>query len=1083
MCPYITLINYFCFRFLAIVECQFGGVPRYIRYCTLYRDQRNSQSRDARQYDLMKSLRDITIRVNLFYVNMFDYTPRQRTLILIAVMRAAHDLGRHFAANNVRPQHDQDAETAIAAAGDPADPNTFCHSMDGMAGIWDRVAMGRIPIGNYPYTWENAHQHRADEEAIVNNVYGNFQLPVPDFPYPSSLSLDPSGWAYLVQTPSDEDVLGFPQPSPRLQRLMPPRSRSSDRRRSGEESTDTEAANLTRAKLRLGETPPQSRPIGPKLIAMAGYVPASPAAVMPAGVRPPRRVTSTVTSASASEGAGARPPRRATSTVTSASASESAEDPPVAPSSRARTAESSAAAGSVVYDRTRDIDRHRQRQAELDNLRPSYQRPQYYTMMVQSSGNKRQKVGDGGDGDGPEEPKRPKTPDRDTGAAIPGPAGEPTVKSEVVVPTHSSLYYVQQGMDIRPIMARGPIPAGAEDDYIPERTPAGCLSERKQRAKRYEGDPAKLLKEQKFNEHDLYVMRHIAPDEYGEELNEFAHVREATPSASATGLTASLQHRQTCYNASAHVLCRVYTTIVYHARYPDRPIPPPVIPDVLQDAPPWPRATVLPQRPNVTGDEQADSAASWRFLCILTQYRRDSKAQEFDWGRRDRHHSRLMLFVLYGITPLFPEHLQFTLEEVLNATDWYVFAQIECHDPVTRNKTVRGNLGGSLEVPAFHLRHLEEWYEAEAIVFRMQIYVHQSLDLVPNTRVYAELHPGRLHKYVRQLYPDRRNYVFMNSFTSQRFETPYKFIDLAGIQFASGQPHVDYPAEGENEDLEVNDDDEEVDTPNSADEDTRGGQFDDPDDEPPTGGSAGAVALTVAHSSPDEGDDTPHSYAEDIDVVHSEAVVHTDLADDDDLFSPESQYEDEDKTDTQYPVAEDEETLDSTTNTNELLRSPALQTDVTSGNFAISYRGDDQCSEAIHEDTESPPDSPESQYGEIGEDYSIPHTITARDDRSTSATPYLPSRTTTTLPPFEGFDVTASPAIIEPPTRVAPDALAEFSLTDLQREITRRDQMQGRTQPATTVVGRGIINLARGLPPGRGSPTRPAPEPTSPGNR
>ena len=578
-------------------------------------------------------------------------------------------------------------------------------------------------------------------------------------------------------------------------------------------------------------------------------------------------------------------------------------------------------------------------------------------------------------------------------------------------------------------------------------------------------------------------MRHIAPDEYGEELNEFAHVREATPSASATGLTVSLQHRQTCYNASAHVLCRVYTAIVYHARYPDRPVPPPVIPDVLQDAPPWPRATVLPRRPNVTGDELAHNAASWRFLCILTQYRRDSKAQEFDWGRR-------------GPPPL----TSYAVRSIRHYTSIsqpsaiYVAGSAKRHRlvrlrtnrvsrPRDPGKTVRGNLGGSLEVPAFHLHHLEQRYEAEAIVFRMQIYVHQSLDLVPNTRVYAELHPGRLHKFDRQLYLDPRRYVFMNSFTSQRFETPYEFIDLAGIRFASGQPRVDYPAEGESEDLEVDNDDEEVDTPNSADEDTRGGQFDDPDDEPPTGGSAGAVALTVAQASPDEGDDTPHSYSEDIDIVHSEAVIRTDLADDNDLLSPESRYEDEDQTDMQNPVAEDEETLDSTTNTSELLRTPSLQTDVTSGDFAISYRGDDQCSEAIHEDTESPLNSPESQYGEIGEDYSIPHTITARDDRSTSVTPYLPSSTTTTLPPFEGFDVTASPAIIEPPTRVAPDALAEFSLTDLQREITRRDEMQGRTQPATTVVGRGIINLARGHPPGRGSPTRPAPEPTASGNR
>ena len=304
--------------------------------------------------------------------------------------------------------------------------------------------MGRTPIGNYPYMRENAHQHCADEETIVNNIYGNFQLPVPDFLYPSSLSLDPSGWAYLVHTPSDEDVLGFPQPSPRLQRLMPARSRSSDRRRSGEESTDTETANLARAQLRLGETPPQPRPIGPKLIAMAGYTPASPAAVMPAGARRPRRATSTITSAPASDSAGARPPRHATSTVTSASASasEGGGVPHVATSSRASTAGCSAAAGSVIYDRTRDFDTtsSRQRQADLDRLRPSYQQPQYYSSMLQgSAGNKRQKVGDGGDGDGPEEPKRPKTPDRNTGAAIPGPAGEPTVRSEVVVPTHSAL--------------------------------------------------------------------------------------------------------------------------------------------------------------------------------------------------------------------------------------------------------------------------------------------------------------------------------------------------------------------------------------------------------------------------------------------------------------------------------------------------------------------------------------------------------------------------------------------------------------------------------------------------------------------
>ena len=187
----------------------------------------------------------------------------------------------------------------------------------------------------------------------------------------------------------------------------------------------------------------------------------------------------------------------------------------------------------------------------------------------------------------------------------------------------------------------------------------------------------------------------------------------------------------------------------------------------------------------------------------------------------------------------------------------------------------------------------------------------------------------------------------------------------------------------------------------------------------------------------------------------------------------------------QGPVVEDDETLDLNTNTNELLRTPSLQTDVTSGDFAISYREDTDYSEAIHEDTEeeeSLHDSPESQYGELGEDYSVPHTITTRDNRSTSVTPYLPSRTTTTLPPFEGFDVTASPAIVEPPTRVAPDALSGFSLTNLRREIIRRDEIQSRTQPTATVVGCGVLSLGRGHPPGRGLPMCPVPEPTASGN-
>ena len=206
--------------------------------------------------------------------------------------------------------------------------------------------MGNIPIRNYPYTRQSAHQHRVDEDTIVNNIYGNVQLPVPDFPYPSSLEF--FGAAYLLPTPLDEVLLGFPCPSMRLQQLMPPSS--SDRRRSGEESTDTETANLTRTQLRLGETPPQPHSIGSKLIAMA------------------------------------------------------VETQRVATSSRASAAECSTAASSVIYDRTQDSDTisSQQRQTDLDRLRPSMQRPQYYSSMVQgATRNKRQKLGDG-DGDVPE---------------------------------------------------------------------------------------------------------------------------------------------------------------------------------------------------------------------------------------------------------------------------------------------------------------------------------------------------------------------------------------------------------------------------------------------------------------------------------------------------------------------------------------------------------------------------------------------------------------------------------------------------------------------------------------------------------
>ena len=194
---------------MAIIECQFGGVPRYIRYCTLYRDQRNAQSCDARQYDLRKLPHDITIRVNLFYVNVFERTPRQRMLIVIAVMRAASDLGRHFAASNVQPQYDQGAQTAIAVVGDPTDPNYLLpiHGPDGRY-------MG--PGSDGPYSLSVITLIRGktlintvpDEETIVNNIYSNFQLPIPDFPYPSSLDL--CGSAYLVQTPVGRGLIRFP---------------------------------------------------------------------------------------------------------------------------------------------------------------------------------------------------------------------------------------------------------------------------------------------------------------------------------------------------------------------------------------------------------------------------------------------------------------------------------------------------------------------------------------------------------------------------------------------------------------------------------------------------------------------------------------------------------------------------------------------------------------------------------------------------------------------------------------------------------------------------------------------------------
>ena len=357
---------------MAIIDCQFGGVPRYIRYCTLYRDQRNAQSQDACQYDLMKSFRNITIRVNLFYVNMFIRTPRQHTLVVIAVMRAVSELGRHFAAGFVQPQYDQGVQTTVDAASDPSDPISFCQSMDRMAGIWDRVAMGSIPIRNYPYTVQSADQHRIDEDRIINNIYGNIQLPVPDFPYLSGLEF--FGTAYLLLTPPAEVLLGFPRPSPRLQLLMHPHS--SDRRRSGEESTDMETVNLTRSQLRLGETP-ESRPISSKLIALAGYAPASPAAFMPLGAQILHRSTSTAMSASASASIG---------TLCTAT------------SSRTSAAECSTTTSSVIYDRMRDSDTisSQQRQADLNRLRPNMPRTQYYSNLVQgAASNKRQKLGDG----------------------------------------------------------------------------------------------------------------------------------------------------------------------------------------------------------------------------------------------------------------------------------------------------------------------------------------------------------------------------------------------------------------------------------------------------------------------------------------------------------------------------------------------------------------------------------------------------------------------------------------------------------------------------------------------------------------
>ena len=158
--------------------------------------------------------------------------------------------------------------------------------------------------------------------------------------------------------------------------------------------------------------------------------------------------------------------------------------------------------------------------------------------------------------------------------------------------------------------------------------------------------------------------------------------------------------------------------------------------------------------------------------------------------------------------------------------------------------------------------------------------VQLSLDLVPNLHIYA----GHLRKYDSHRYPDPRNYVFMNSFTSQRFETPYEFIDLAGIQFASGPLYVDNSAEVEWEESEADNDAAGVETPNPADENSGDGQFDDLDDKPPSEGSAGAVALTVAQTTPDKGDDTPRSYREDINYVDNEALVRTDVADDNDLF-------------------------------------------------------------------------------------------------------------------------------------------------------------------------------------------------------
>ena len=126
---------------------------------------------------------------------------------------------------------------------------------------------------------------------------------------------------------------------------------------------------------------------------------------------------------------------------------------------------------------------------------------------------------------------------------------------------------------------------------------------------------------------------------------------------------------------------------------------------------------------------------------------------------------------------------------------------------------VPGELRGSLDIPTYHLHLLEERYEVEVTIFRIQLTIHLSLDEVPNICIHMELHPGRLCKYECGMYLDPTDVIFFNSFTSETFETAYEFVGLAPRWSVSDQVRLQNPAVEAEEEAEQEDEENEEDAP------------------------------------------------------------------------------------------------------------------------------------------------------------------------------------------------------------------------------------------------------------------------------